>query len=145
MLRDDFVEHAALDRLTGYAASALNVTLGLRAQAGGRPLVPPIDDTDALEGDSLLAVVRQRRTEFHRRSGGFPQCVILCGLRDMDDYEIYSANDCRTGRTAGTRKSTGRSRCGASTGGWKGRIAAGLPPRRDGSGADRTACSTAAA
>ena len=94
MLGDDFVDRAMLDLLRKYGPhNALNMTLRLWAQSGERPLVLLLDEIDALEGDSLLAVLRQLRAGYHRRPGRFPQSVVLCGLRDVRDYQIYSARE----------------------------------------------------
>lgn len=44
-------------------------------------------------GDTLLSVLRQLRAGYDRRPEGFPQSVVLCGLRDVDDYRIHSPSD----------------------------------------------------
>ena len=49
-----------------------------------------IDEIDSLIGDTLLAVLRQLRAGYVRRPEGFPQSVILCGVRDVRDYRIQS-------------------------------------------------------
>ena len=54
------------------------------------PAVLLIDEIDALVGDTLLAVLRQLRAGYHRRPAAFPQSVVLCGVRDVRDYRIYS-------------------------------------------------------
>ena len=61
------------------------------AEADPKPLVLLIDEIDALIGDTLLAVLRQLRTGYDDRPSGFPQSVILCGVRDVRDYRIRSA------------------------------------------------------
>lgn len=55
-----------------------------------KPLVVLIDEIDALIGDTLLAVLRQLRAGYTRRPSHFPQCMILCGVRDVRDYRIHS-------------------------------------------------------
>ncbi|ETW96399.1 MAG: hypothetical protein ETSY1_26740 [Candidatus Entotheonella factor] len=55
-----------------------------------KPLVLLIDEIDALVGDTLLAVLRQLRAGYVWRPEGFPQSVILCGVRDVRDYRIHS-------------------------------------------------------
>ena len=50
-----------------------------------------IDEIDALIGDILLSVLRQLRAGYPERPGRFPQCVILCGVRDVRDYRIRSS------------------------------------------------------
>ncbi len=57
-----------------------------------KPLVVLIDEIDALVGDSLLAVLRQLRAGYDLRPGGFPQSVVLCGVRDVRDYRIHSSS-----------------------------------------------------
>ena len=49
-----------------------------------------IDEIDSLIGDTLLSVLRQLRAGYVRRPGGFPQSVVLCGVRDVRDYRIQS-------------------------------------------------------
>ncbi len=70
--------------------------------ADPRPLVLLIDEIDALVGDSLLSVLRQLRAGYVRRPAGFPQSVVLCGVRDVRDYRIHSgsANAIVTGGSA---------------------------------------------
>ncbi len=57
------------------------------------PLVLLIDEIDALMGDTLLSVLRQLRAGYDERPAGFPQSVILCGVRDVRDYRIRSTRD----------------------------------------------------
>ena len=52
-----------------------------------------IDEIDALIGDTLLSVLRQLRAGYDERPAGFPQSVILCGVRDVRDYRIRSTRD----------------------------------------------------
>ena len=93
MLGDDFVNKVMLDLLGMYGPhNALNVTLSRWAEFLTRPLVLLIDEIDALEGDSLLSVLHQLRAGYDERPNGFPQSVILCGLRDVRDYQIRSGS-----------------------------------------------------
>ena len=69
---------------------ALQTTLTRWAAAEAKPLVLMIDEIDALVGDTLLSVLRQLRAGYADRPGGFPQSVILCGVRDVRDYRIHS-------------------------------------------------------
>ena len=55
------------------------------AQADSRPLVLLIDEIDALEGDTLLSVLRQLRAGYEDRPAGFPHSIVLCGVRDVRD------------------------------------------------------------
>ena len=70
--------------------SALQVALTRWAQASSKPLVLLIDEIDALIGDSLLSVLRQLRAGYDMRPEGFPQSVVLCGVRD---YRIQSTQE----------------------------------------------------
>ena len=81
---------------------ALQEVLVRWAEADPTPLVLLIDEIDALVGDTLTAVLRQLRAGYDERPDGFPQSVILCGVRDVRDYRIRSAaqNDVITGGSA---------------------------------------------
>ena len=71
--------------------SALNVLLARWCRADPTPLVLLVDEIDALVGDTLLSVLRQLRAGYQRRPEGFPQSVVLCGVRDIRDYRIRSS------------------------------------------------------
>ena len=71
--------------------SALNVLLARWCRADPTPLVLLVDEIDSLVGDTLLSVLRQLRAGYQRRPGGFPQSVVLCGVRDIRDYRIRSS------------------------------------------------------
>ena len=75
--------------------SALYTLLERWAEAShkqeGRPLVIFIDEIDSLVGDTLLSVLRQLRSGYHRRPEGFPQSIALVGVRDVRDYRIFSS------------------------------------------------------
>ena len=73
------------------AEGALQEVLVRWAEADPTPLVLLIDEIDALIGDTLIAVLRQLRAGYDERPAGFPQSVILCGVRDVRDYRIHSA------------------------------------------------------
>ena len=55
------------------------------------PLVLLVDEIDSLVGDTLLSVLRQLRSGYEQRPEGFPQSVVLCGVRDIRDYRIRSS------------------------------------------------------
>ena len=57
-----------------------------------KPLVLLVDEIDALVGDSLLSVLRQLRTGYEQRPDGFPWSIVLCGVRDIQDYRIRSSS-----------------------------------------------------
>ena len=69
---------------------ALQEALTRWAAASPKPLVLLIDEIDALIGDALLSVLRQLRAGYDLRPEGFPQSVVLCGVRDVRDYRIHS-------------------------------------------------------
>ena len=66
--------------------NALAEALTRWSEADPRPLVLLMDEIDALVGDSLVSVLRQLRSGHDLRPGAFPQSVVLCGLRDVEDY-----------------------------------------------------------
>ncbi|MDE0625955.1 MAG: ATP-binding protein [Bryobacterales bacterium] len=93
MLQDTFVRDVRLNVLEEHGGhGALNETLARWASAREKPLVLLIDEIDSLEGDSLISVLRQLRAGYDERPDGFPQSVILCGVRDVRDYRIYSSS-----------------------------------------------------
>ena len=90
-LGDEFLDAIWLDLLAKYGPhAALQETLTRWAKADPKPLVLLIDEIDSLIGDSLLSVLRQLRAGYDLRPGGFPQSVVLCGVRDVRDYRIQS-------------------------------------------------------
>jgi len=74
---------------------ALSVTLSRWAAADRTPLVLLIDEIDALVGDTLLSVLRQLRSGYDQRPAAFPHSIVLCGVRDVRDYRIYSTAENR--------------------------------------------------
>ena len=92
-LGDEFLDGIWPGLLTKYAPHEVLIeALARWAEADPRPLVLLIDEIDALVGDSLLAVLRQLRAGYDQRPGGFPQSVVLCGVRDVRDYRIHSGS-----------------------------------------------------
>ena len=87
---DEFLDAVWFDIWTEYGAGALREALTRWAEASPKPLVLLIDEIDSLIGDSLLAVLRQLRAGYDLRPEGFPQSVVLCGVRDVRDYRIQS-------------------------------------------------------
>ena len=49
------------------------------SRADPRPLVLLIDEIDALQGNTLLSVLRQLRSGYDERPDGFPHSVVPCG------------------------------------------------------------------
>ena len=72
--------------------SAFREALKRWAEASPKPLVLLIDEIDTLQGDPLLSTLQQLRGGYPMRPGAFPQCVVLCGLRDVRDYRIRSTS-----------------------------------------------------
>ncbi len=103
MLRDPFIASSGPRLLARCGPdSVLNELLTLWAEANPKPLVLLIDEIDTLIGDSLISVLRQLRAGYDERPDGFPQSVILCGVRDVRDYRIFSSSlgDSITGGSA---------------------------------------------
>ena len=72
---------------------ALAAALTRWCEAEPKPVVLLIDEIDSLIGDSLISVLRQLRSGYDRRPEGFPQSVVLCGVRDVRDYRIHSSSE----------------------------------------------------
>ena len=92
LLGDDYPDGVWPDVLA--KAGPDNALKGLLARwcvANPTPLVLLVDEIDALVGDTLLSVLRQLRAGYEQRPDGFPQSVVLCGVRDIRDYRIRSS------------------------------------------------------
>ena len=89
-LDDEFLTETWSGIFAEFGAGALGEALTRWAQADPKPLVLLIDEIDSLIGDSLLSVLRQLRAGYALRPVGFPQSVVLCGVRDVRDYRIQS-------------------------------------------------------
>ena len=93
-LHDEFVDEVWPGILAKSGpGGALREVLTRWAEADPRPLVLLIDEIDALVGDTLLSALRQLRAGYVRRPTGFPQSVVLCGVRDVRDYRIQSSSE----------------------------------------------------
>ena len=57
-----------------------------------KPTVLFLDEVDALVGDALVSILRQLRDGYSKRPDGFPQSIILCGVRDVRDYRIHQGS-----------------------------------------------------
>jgi len=68
------------------------IAAGLQAwvKACPRPLVLFLDEIDALQGEALVAVLRQIRAGYPRRPDAFPWSLALVGLRDVRDEKLAS-------------------------------------------------------
>jgi len=73
--------------------SQLHRMLEIWAKASPKPIVLLIDEIDALIGDTLVSVLRQLRTGYASRPDGFPQSIVLCGVRDVRDYRIHASSE----------------------------------------------------
>ena len=73
--------------------AALYLALSNWAGTESKPLILLIDEIDTLIGDSLVSVLRQLRAGYDSRPNGFPQSVILCGVRDVRDYRIRASSE----------------------------------------------------
>ena len=92
LLGDDFPRRVWLDILQQSGPDdALKDLLIEWCVANPTPLVLLVDEIDSLVGDTLLSVLRQLRAGYQQRPVGFPQSVVLCGVRDIRDYRIRSS------------------------------------------------------
>ena len=92
-LGDEFLAREWSRILAEFGPSgALGEALTRWSEASPKPLVLLIDEIDTLQGDPLLSVLQQLRAGYPMRPGAFPQCVVLCGLRDVRDYRIRSTS-----------------------------------------------------
>ena len=93
-LNDDATAEAAevLDT-TRRPDDALGTLLESWTRAARARLVLLIDEIDALVGDTLVSVLRQLRAGYVHRPAGFPQSVVLCGVRDVRDYRIQAGSE----------------------------------------------------
>ena len=78
---------------TRHPDAALRNLLRTWARSADAPLVLLIDEIDAMVGDSLVSVLRQLRAGYAHRPAGFPQSVVLCGVRDVRDYRIHASSE----------------------------------------------------
>ena len=72
---------------------ALGTLLNEWASQDSMPSVILLDEVDSLIGDTLISLLRQIRSGYTNRPAHFPQCIILCGVRDVRDYRIHSASE----------------------------------------------------
>ncbi len=91
--RPQALELAHEVRATIPATAQLETFLTRWCQQGNKPLVLLLDEVDALIGDTLIALLRQLRAGYPTRPHAFPQSVLLCGVRDLQDYRIHSARE----------------------------------------------------
>ncbi|MFM7191706.1 MAG: ATP-binding protein, partial [Microcystaceae cyanobacterium] len=65
------------------------------AIASPLPLVVFLDEIDSLQDQTLISVLRQLRSGYPNRSGGFPHSLGLIGMRDVRDYKVKSGGSHR--------------------------------------------------
>lgn len=75
------------------AEGVLNALLERWCLQSPQPVVLLLDKVDALIGDTLISLLRQVRAGYTQRPEGFPQTVILCGVRDLRDYRIHASSE----------------------------------------------------
>ena len=90
---DEFLYEVWPDIMATFGTRALAEALTSWCEAGSNPVVLLIDEIDSLIGDTLISVLRQLRSGYDRRPSGFPQSVVLCGVRDVRDYRIHSSSE----------------------------------------------------
>lgn len=76
----------------GPAGSRIALALSAWARACPRPLVLCLDEVDALRDEVLISLLRQLRSGFRDRPGGFPQSIVLVGMRDVRDYALAAGS-----------------------------------------------------
>ena len=93
-LGDSGAPSLALDILLKSSPTfALARFLGHWCRQSPKPTVLMLDEVDALVGDTLVSVLRQIRGGYSNRPVGFPQSIILCGVRDVRDYRIHASSE----------------------------------------------------
>ena len=90
---DDFLYGVFPDILARFGSGALAEALTRWCESAAKPVVLLIDEIDTLIGDTLIAALRQLRAGYDLRPNGFPQSVVLCGVRDVRDYRIHSSSE----------------------------------------------------
>jgi hypothetical protein len=74
------------------AQDQLTAMLEHWAQISPKPVVLLLDEVDALIGDTLISLLRQIRAGYNQRPAAFPHSIILCGVRDVRDYRMRTAD-----------------------------------------------------
>ena len=91
LLGDDFPEKIWKESLDEAGPlDALAELLTRWSEADARPLVLLLDEVDSPAGDTLNSVLRQLRAGYPQRPDGFPQSVVLCGVRDVRNYRFHA-------------------------------------------------------
>lgn len=98
--KDLYPETIREEILSRTPADALRTMLAAWTEHSAKPICLMLDEVDALIGDTLLSVLRQLRSGYESRPKGFPQSIILCGVRDVRDYRIHSGGEVISGGSA---------------------------------------------
>src|SRR6056297_3472840 len=92
--QDPFFDSYLTEGIDKYGGDVvLSEALSSWSRKSEKPIVLLIDEIDALVGDTLISVLRQLREGYAQRPDSFPQSIILCGVRDVRDYRIFSDKD----------------------------------------------------
>ncbi|MCL4870561.1 MAG: AAA-like domain-containing protein [Anaerolineae bacterium] len=73
----------------------ISTALKAWSEAAAQPLVMFLDEIDALQGQTLISILRQLRAGYPRRPQSFPWSLALIGLRDVRDYKVASGGSNR--------------------------------------------------
>ena len=94
ILRDDFMGRIWSECLQEEGPDgAQSETLARWLAAYPQPLVLLVDEIGTFVGDTLISALGQLRANYDRRPHQFPQTVILFGVRDVRDYQIFSSRE----------------------------------------------------
>src|SRR6056297_1547627 len=92
--QDPFFDSYLTEGIDKYGGDVvLSEALSSWSRKSEKPIVLLIDEIDALVGDTLISVLRQLREGYAQRPDDFPQSIVLCGVRDVRDYRIFSDKD----------------------------------------------------
>ena len=94
LFQDHFFDSFLTSGIEKYGGDViLSESLSSWSRKSKKAIVLLIDEIDALVGDTLISVLRQLREGYTQRPEAFPQSIILCGVRDVRDYRIFSDRD----------------------------------------------------
>ncbi|MFN7918925.1 MAG: ATP-binding protein [Bryobacteraceae bacterium] len=99
-LQDPYPEQACREILSLGETFAVSRLLGAWSTHSPLPIVLLLDEVDALVGDSLISLLRQLRSGYADRPAQFPQSIMLCGVRNLQDYRIHGSKEVITGGSA---------------------------------------------
>ena len=80
------------ERTKHRTTSLLRALLTYWCTESTKPVVLFLDEVDALVSDTLISLLRQIRSGYTQRPAGFPISIVLCGVRDVRDYRIETAD-----------------------------------------------------